>query len=96
MPPDIKIEEIRVISEGGPGMPEEDKVISMQAKEKQSKRKVEEKLMKRLKTKCGVVQERRSWGMAKAMTKCEAWNAIVKHKGLIETYQMPPQLSTTE
>ena len=44
---------------------------------------MEEKVNERLKTKCGIVQERRNWGrMVKITTKGEAWNAIVKQKGL--------------
>ena len=89
-PPVIEIEEIRVTSEGGTYTPEEDEVIPRQKKNK-VKEKWKRKLMNRLKTKRGIVQERRNWGMAKAMTKGEAWNAIVKHQGL----RILPNTATT-
>ena len=80
-PPVIRIEEIRVTSKGGPDTPEEEEDILRQKKNR-TKEKWKRKLMNRLKTKQGIVQERRNWGMSKATTKGEAWNAILKYKGL--------------
>jgi hypothetical protein len=46
------------------------------------KEKWKRKLMNRLKNKARVAKDRMNWGMAKTMSKGEAWNAIVKEKKL--------------
>ena len=54
----------------------------------------EKNIINRLKTKQKSAQDKRNWGMAKAVTKGEAWNMIIRNENL-EISQIPAPRSTT-
>ena len=74
-PAEFRLQDTVVSSEGGPEQDTMNQEITTQRKNK-VREKWKRKLINRLKAKQKKAQDKRNWGMAKAVTRGEAWDMI--------------------